>query len=372
MMPETLERLLFNQPAWPDSLCHAQCRLGFSPDFAVAELQHWEAKYGYREVLEIGLTQVGKQGLPPYFALYWTVCFYANWERGLYKIVWPSHWPTEAELEVASRIASAIGLCCTDDTPKRTAVWGFPLTEKGKVYPPYPFVLSIPPLFTFYSNTKKPISSKTEVLSIHNIREINSRFYCRLCDTKDGLRPSFTVEIPDEFRNEELLGLAYRLSFRLKLYTKSLTVWTQAGDKDITADYGIRFWGYVHKVSSGVSLSSVPDLKRIVTEHGPRRLSNRVHQGKVRQTDKSPEISRSLERYAARQANFEDLLREEWFSHEVQSNLALELEACNNVSTQIRRERECRKRVYRRVRRRLEKAGFKPPAPKRGWWQKIV
>jgi len=369
MLPETLERLLFNRPEWPDSLRRAQFQLGFSPDFATAELEDWEAKHGYREVLEIALTEVERQKLPPYFALYWTICFYANWERGLDKIVWPSSWPAEAEMEVASRVATAIGLSCTDDTPKQMVVWGLASGEKGKVYPPYPFILSIPPLFTFIDGyTKKPISSKTEVLSVHNVREINSRFYCRLCDTKDGLQPSFIVEIPDEFRNEELLELAYWLSFRLKLYTKSATVWTKAGDQDITADYSIRLRGYVHKVSKGVSLTSVPDLKKIVVEHGPKRLRSYIQRGKVRPTYKSPRISQSLERYAAGEASFEDLLREEWFSTEVQSDLDFELNGCRDINKRGATERKWRKLIYRRVRRRLEKAGLKPPSPRWGWW----
>jgi hypothetical protein len=369
MLPETLERLLFSQPEWPDSVRCAQCQLGFSPDFAEAELQGWETKHGYREVLEIALTEVEKQKLPPYFALYWMVCFYANWGRDLDKIVWPSSWPAEAEVEVASRIASAIGLRCTDNAAKAMAVWGFTLGEKGKVYPPHPFILLIPPLFTVIDgHTKEPISSRTEVLIVSNVREINSRFYCRLCDTKDGLQPSFEVEIPDEFRNEELLELAYWLSYRLKLYAKSLTVWTQAGAKGITADYSIRFWGYRHKANNGVSLKSITDVKRVVIGHGPRRLTNQVHRGKVRPTYKSPEIKRSLERYAAGQASFEDLLREEWFSPEVQSDIAFELQEYSDISKQIITEQKWHKLVYRRVRRRLEKAGFKPPSPAWGWW----
>ena len=371
MMPETLERLLFNRPEWPDSIRRAQSQLVFSPNIAVAELKDWETKHGYREVLEIALTEVEKQRLPPYFALYWAICFYANWERGLDEVVWPSTWPPEAEFEIASRIATAIGLSCTDDTPKAMAIWGFAFGNKRKVYPPYPFILSIPPLFTIINGyTKKPVSSRTEVLSVSNIGEINSRFYCKLCDTKDGLQPSFIVEIPDEFRNEELLELAYWLSYRLKLYTKSLTVWTKAGDKDITADYSIRFRGYVHKVSNRVSLTSLPDLKKVITEHGPRRLGNHVHRGKVHPTYKSPEIKRSLERYVAGQASFEDLLREEWFSHEVRSDFVLEVEGCNNISRQRAIERQWHKLVYRRVRQRLERAGFKPPPPKWGWWLK--
>jgi len=371
MLPETLERLLFSQPEWPESVHCAQCQLGFSPGFTTTELQGWETKHGYREVLEIALTEVEKQRLPPYFAFYWTVCFYANWGRGLDKIVWPSSWPAEAEVEVASRIASAIGLRCTDNAAKAMAVWGFTLGEKGKVYPPYPFILSIPPLFTVIDgHTKEPISSRTEVLIVSNVREINSRFYCRLCDTKDGLQPSFVVEIPDEFRNRELLELAYWLSFRLKLYTKSLTVWTQAGAKGITADYSIRFWGYRHKANNGASLKSITDLKRVVIGHGPRHLGKHVHRGKVRPTYKSSEIKRGLECYAAGQASFEDLLREELFSQEVRPNLEFELKRCRDMSRRGAIERKWRKLVYRRVRRRLERAGFKPPSPSWGWWMK--
>lgn len=373
MIPQTLERLLFSRPDWPESIRRARSRLGFSPDFTGAELQHWEANRGYREVLEIALTEVKKQGLPPYFALYWAICFYADWEKGLDKVVWPSIWPIEAEIEVASRIAGAVGLRCTDDTPKAMAVWGFMLGEKGKVYPPYPFILSMPPLFSVINAcTKKPIPSTTEVLIVSNIGEINSRFYCRLCDTKDELRPGFVVEIPDEFRNKELLELAYRLSFRLKLYTKSLTVWTQAGAKGATADYSIRFWGHVQKVSNGVSLKSVSDLRSVVMEHGPRRLGEHVHRGKVRPTYKSPKIRRDLERYAAGEASFEDLLREELFSQEVRPDLEFELKRCRDMSRRGAIERKWRKLVYRRVRRRLERAGFKPPSPTWGWWMKKV
>ena len=373
MLPETLERLLFSQPEWPDSVRCAQCQLGFSPDFAAAELWDWETKHGYREVLEIALTEVEKQRLPPYFALYWTVCFYTNWGKGLDKIVWPSSWPTEAEIEAASRIADAIGLRCTDNTPKAMAVWGFPFGEKGKVCPPYPFILSIQPLFTVIDgHTKEPISLRTEVLIVSNVREINSRFYCRLCDTKDGLQPSFVVEIPDEFRNKELLELAYWLSFRLKLYTKSLTVWTQAGAKGITTDYSIRFCGYRHKANNGVSLKSITDLKRVVIGHGPRRLGKHVHRGKVRPTYKSPKIRRDLERYAAGEASFEDLLREELFSQEVRPDLEFELKRCRDMSRRGAIERKWCKLVYRRVRRRLERAGFKPSSPSWGWWMKKV
>ena len=81
MMPETLERLLFRRSEWPESIRHARSRLGFSPDFAAVELEAWVANHGYREVLEIALTEVKKQGIPPYFALYWAICFYADWER---------------------------------------------------------------------------------------------------------------------------------------------------------------------------------------------------------------------------------------------------------------------------------------------------
>jgi len=369
MVPETLERVLFSRSEWPDSIRGARSELGFSPHFAGAELQYWETNHGYREVLEIALTEVKKQGLPPYFALYWAICFYADWGKGLDRIVWPSSWPTEAEIEVASRIAGAIGLRSTDSTPKAMAVWGFALGERGKVYPPYPFILSIPPLFkVINAHTKEPVSSRTEVVVVSNVREINSRFYCRLCDTKDGLQPSFVVEIPDEFRNKELLELAYRLSFRLKLYAKSLTVWTQAGAKGITADYSIRFWGHVHKASHGVSLKSVSDLRSVVIEHGPRRLGQHVHRGKVRLIQKSPRIGRDLERYAAGEVSFEDLLRKEWFSQEVQSSLNGELKAHNDISIKIMIEQRWHKLVYRRVRRRLERAGYKPPPPTRAWW----
>ena len=371
MMSETLERVLFSRSEWPESIRSARSRLGFSPDFAGAELQHWETNHGYHEVLEIALTEVKKQGLPPYFALYWAICFYADWEKGLDRIVWPSSWPTEAEFEAASGIAGAIGLCCTDNTPKAMAVWGFALGERGRVYPPYPFILSIPPLFTVINaRTKEPVSSRTEVLVLSNVREMSSRFYCRLCDTKDGLQPSFVVEVPDEFRNKELLRLAYWLSFRLKLYAKSLTVWTQAGDKGITADYRIRFWGHVHKGGSRVSLKSVSELRGTVIEHGPRRLSKLIHRGKVRPTYRNPGIRESLERYTSGQVTFEDLLREEWFSYEVQSALASKLKACNDMSKRITIEQKLHKLVYRRVRRRLERAGFIPSSPTPGWWWK--
>lgn len=90
MMPETLERLLFSQLEWPESIRRARSRLGFSPDFAGAEVQGWVANHGYREVLEIALTEVKKQGLPGYFALYWAICLYADWGKGLDRIVWPS------------------------------------------------------------------------------------------------------------------------------------------------------------------------------------------------------------------------------------------------------------------------------------------
>ena len=172
----------------------------------------------------------------------------------------------------------------------------------------------------------------------------------------------------DEFRNKELLELAYWLSFRLKLYTKSLTVWTQAEDKGITADYSIRFWGHRHQVSNGVSLKSVSDLRSVVIEHGPRHLGEHIHRGKVRPTYKSPKIRESLERYAAGEASFEDLLREELFGQEVQSRLGFALKNCRDVSRQNEIERKWRKLVYRRVRRRLERAGFKPPPPTWGWW----
>ncbi len=369
MIPETLERLLFSRSEWSDSLHGGRSQLGFSPDFTGAELQQWEINHGYREVLEASLTEVKKQGLPPYFALYWAICFYADWEKGLDRIVWPSGWPAEAETEIASLIAHAIGLRSTDNTPKAMAVWGFTLREEGRVYPPYPFIMSIPPLFTIINGrTKEVVSSRTEVLVVSNVREINSRFYCRLCDTKDGLQPGFVVEIPDEFRNKELLDLAYWLTFRLKLYTKSLTVWTKAGDKGITADYSIRFWGYVRKGDSGESLKNVSGLRDTVIEHGPRRLSKLIHCGKVRPTYKNPGIRRSLERYAAGQASFEDLLREELFSPEVQLQLGSELESCRSMSRQKEIERKWRKLVYRRVRRRLERNGCKPPSPARDWW----
>lgn len=368
-MLETLERLLFNRPGWLESIRCAQSELGFGSDFAAAQLQYWETRHGYREVLEIALAEVEKQGLPPYFALYWTVCFYANCERGVTRIVWPANWSAEADIQIASRIASAMRLSCTDGTPKAMAVWGFGFGEKRKVYPPYPFILSIPPLFTAIdSYTKKPVSSRTEVLSVVNIAEIHSRFYCRLCDTKDDRQPNFVVKIPDEFRNKEVLKLAYWLSYRLKLYTKSVTMLTEAGDKGIAADYSIRLWGYRHKVSGGVPPTSLSDLKRVVTEHGPRRLSSDVHRAKVRSTYKSPEITRGLERYASGQANFADLLREEWLSRGVQSALASTLERYDDKGKRITIERKWRKLVYRRVRRRLEKAGFKPPPPTPGWW----
>ena len=286
-------------------------------------------------------------------------------------MIWPSGWPAEAETEIALLIAHAMGLRYTDNTPKAMAVWGFALREERRIYPPYPFIMSIPPLFTIIDGrTKEEVSSRTEVLVVSNVREINSRFYCRLCDTKDGLRPGFVVEIPDEFRNKELLELAYRLTFRLKLYTRSLTVRTQAGDKGITADYSIRFWGHVHKGGGRASLKSVSELRDTVIEHGPRRLSKFIHRGKVHPTYKNPGIRRSLERYAAGRASFEDLLREELFSPEVQSQLRFELESCRGMSRQKEIERKWRKLVYRRVRRRLERKGCKPPPPARDWWLK--
>ena len=345
MHPATLERALHKWPLWMETILEARAKLNFRPALLeeAEEARKWEQAGGWGKAVELSLEAVGKMGLPWYFGFYWLACFSADYQS--------RESPDFTQIKVPPQNASeAWGQHVREKFVKNRGIviLCHKGGAKGKLYPPYPFLLETSFLFALERGERPPQSEvygvaeidwggrKVKVDGLFSVAEngkiigrrmvasirVPAKTYMQiLFGEKRTIPPEFKVEFPMFLATEDTLSVAFKL---IQAYRE--------GFRHYISHPLLRYLGEA-KVQMG---------EDIIEERREARIDT--------------------DRYRKGELTFEELISREW---------RREFERQGRIASKFRRGQisrsEAQTAVYHRVRRRLVRGALIPPKLQKGW-----
>ena len=144
VQPSTLERALHAWPPWGELILEARAKLSFKPALLKSKEQtdRWEKEVGWDKVVEVCLKALWKTGLPWYFGFYWLTCLCTDYrsERSV----------DYSQIKVPpENVSQAWGQRVREQSVKNRGIVMLyhKIGPKGKLYPPYPFLIETSFLF---------------------------------------------------------------------------------------------------------------------------------------------------------------------------------------------------------------------------------
>jgi len=340
-----LERALHKWPLWRETILEGRTDLSFKPALLEAEVEtnRWEKEVGWDKVVEVCLEAMSRMELPWYFGFYWMACFCVDDQRrqspDFSQIKFP---PQNAVKAWVQRVTEEF-------TKDRGIVMVYHKQgAKGKLYPPYPFLLETSFLFALERGENPP---KSEIYGIAEIdwggekTRVDGLFEVDRNGSVTGGRKAASILPPPGtyvqifFGRKRKIPPAFAVEFPMFLATDDVV---SGAFKQIQV-YREGFRHYIpHPLLKHLGEAKVSLGEDILEERrGPKE---------------------DIDRFNKRELSLEELIYREW-----QRELARE----GTIALRLKHRQvglsEARTAIYHRVRRRLVRAGIMPPRPKKGW-----
>jgi hypothetical protein len=160
MQPQILEKALHAWSPWGELIREARIQTQFNPSYLKTgnEIEKWEKEIGWEKAIRLDFAALGKLGLPWYFGFYWLACFCSDYDKG-----------NSTDFSAITKPPLNVTIAWCDLVQEKIIKDKEPILlfhkgdSRGKIYPPYPFILETSFLFGIEKGQKH---SKSETYGI--------------------------------------------------------------------------------------------------------------------------------------------------------------------------------------------------------------